>query len=102
MFGKASLEQVKLYCAKAGISEQDAEWFWNKMEGNGWTNGGKPVKSWEKTLMAWKLAGYLASQRTGANGKPLAPPPATKLGQDALKLANAPIDYGYWKGKEGQ
>lgn len=48
----------------------DADWFWNKMEGCGWRNGGKPVVSWEKTLTAWKLAGYLASMRQNRNGQP--------------------------------
>ena len=58
-----SLDEVKLFCAKAGIPEPDAVWFWNKEEGNGWTNGGKPVKRWGPTLTAWKAAGYLPSQK---------------------------------------
>lgn len=69
-FLKPSLEQVRLFCTKAGISMADADWFWNKMEGCGWRNGGKPVVSWEKTLTAWKLAGYLASMRQNRNGQP--------------------------------
>lgn len=57
------LQEVKLACAKFGIVESDAEWFWYKCEGNGWTNGGKAIKSWIKTIIAWKLAGYLPSQK---------------------------------------
>jgi hypothetical protein len=58
-----SLEEVKLYCAKAGIPESDAVWFWNKCEGNGWMNGGEKIKSWQHTLTAWKAAGYLPTQK---------------------------------------
>lgn len=60
---RPTLGEVQIYCAKAGISPGDAEWFWNKMEGCGWKNAGKAVLSWQRTLIAWKLAGYLASQR---------------------------------------
>lgn len=66
-------EQVLLYCAKAGIAERDGIWFWTKMEGSGWKNGGQKVKSWEKTILAWKIAGYLPSQKVvAANGQMVA------------------------------
>ncbi len=61
-FIKPELEEVKLFCAKAGV--RDAEWFWSKMEGCGWKNGKNPVVDWQRTLVAWKLAGYLPSQKT--------------------------------------
>lgn len=63
-------DEVRLFCDKSGISEQDADWFWHKCEGNGWTNGGKPIKSWQHTLTSWKLANYLPSQKTQPNGHP--------------------------------
>jgi hypothetical protein len=66
---KATLEEVKLCCAKAGLPESDAEWFWNKCEANGWTNGGKPILSWPHTIASWKSAGYMPSQKAS---KPLA------------------------------
>lgn len=62
-----TLEAVLLACAKAGIASSDGEWFWNHCEGNGWTNNGHPIKSWPRTLAAWKAAGYLPSQK-GLNG----------------------------------
>jgi hypothetical protein len=65
-----SLEEVRLFCSKSGISVADANWFFYKMDGNGWTNGGKPVKRWTSSLLAWKTAGYLASQRPQRNGSP--------------------------------
>jgi uncharacterized protein YdaU (DUF1376 family) len=68
-----SVEDVKLFCAKSGISENDANWFWQKCEGNGWTNGGKPIKNWQMTLTAWKTAGYLPSQKNGHHQPALIP-----------------------------
>lgn len=73
---KPSLEEVKLCCAKAGLPESDAVWFWNKCEGNGWTNGGKKIKSWPHVIGSWKAAGYMPSQKSGpviqrSHGKPL-------------------------------
>lgn len=62
-FVKPTLEEVRLYCSKAGISEADADWFFYKCEGNGWTNGGSPIKRWGATLISWKNAGYLPSQK---------------------------------------
>lgn len=64
---KGSLEEVRLYCAKAGIPESDADWFFYKGEGNGWTNGGKPIKNWQATLLAWKAGGYLPTQKNGSS-----------------------------------
>ena len=70
-FAPPTLEAVKLYCAKAGISEQDATWFWFKMESQDWMNGKKKVKKYGMTLMAWKNAGYLPSQKQGTQqGQP--------------------------------
>ena len=60
---KPTLDEVKLTCAKIGVPDSDAVWFWNKCEGNGWTNGGKPIKSWPHTISSWKAAGYLPSQK---------------------------------------
>jgi hypothetical protein len=90
---RGSLDEIKLFCAKSGIPESDAVWFFHKCEGNGWTNGGKPIKRWPSTLIAWKAAGYLPSQKptsTGngqkssyVNGKPWNPEP---LDQELRKL----------------
>lgn len=58
-----SLEEVKLCCAKTGLPESDAVWFWNKCEGNGWTNSGKPIRSWKHTIASWNAARYMPSQK---------------------------------------
>jgi hypothetical protein len=87
-----TLDEVKLTCAKAGIPESDAVWFWNKCEGNGWTNGGKKIKSYPHTLAAWKAAGYLPSQKPAQGGgyaKSAFPPQKTILDKelDAIEKA---------------
>lgn len=66
---RPSLEEVKLTIAKCGLPESDAVWFWNKCEGNGWMNGGKPIKSWPHTIASWKAAGYMPSQKLINNGQ---------------------------------
>jgi hypothetical protein len=66
-----TLEEVKLCCAKTGLPDSDAVWFWNKEEGNGWTNGGKKIKSWPHTIAAWKAAGYMPSQKNNQPQRPL-------------------------------
>ncbi len=64
-----TLEAVKLCVSKAGLPESDAEWFWNKCQGNGWTVNGKKIRSWPHVIGAWKAAGYMASQKNGAPTK---------------------------------
>lgn len=59
-----SLEEVRLVCAKTGLPDSDAEWFWNKMLGCGWKNGGNPINSWPHVITSWKLQGYFPSQKT--------------------------------------
>lgn len=68
-----NIEEVKLFCAKSGISESDAVAVWHKWDGNGWTNGGKPIRKWTSTLISWKNYGYLPSQK-GTNAKTNAQP----------------------------
>jgi hypothetical protein len=65
-----TLEEVKTCCTENGLTESDAVWFWNKCEANGWTNGGKPIKSWKHTIASWKAAGYMASQKANRSIKP--------------------------------
>lgn len=63
MKAKADLATVHTFCAEEEIPAQDAEWFFHKCEGNGWTNGGKAIKDWRATLRSWKASGYLPSQK---------------------------------------
>jgi len=63
---RPTLDDVKAHCAKNDVPESDAVWFWNKCEANGWTNGGRKIKSWTHTIASWKSANYLPSQKNGA------------------------------------
>lgn len=69
--GKAkaeSLEEVRLFCAKSGLSDRDSEWFWNRMEAMGWRVNRIALKDWRRCVIAWKLAFYFPSQKS-LNGK---------------------------------
>jgi hypothetical protein len=57
------LKRVREFARGEGISEDDADWFYWKGKGNGWTNGGKPILDWKATLRSWNRAGYLPSQK---------------------------------------
>ncbi len=59
----SGLERVREFARGEGISDSDAQWFYFKGKGNGWTNGGEPIRDWKATLRSWKRAGYLPSQK---------------------------------------
>lgn len=81
-----TLDEVKLVVAKTGLPESDAVWFWNKCEGNGWTNGGKPIKSWPNVIAAWKAAGYMPSQKPKQTSFSSKPEPETIFERDLRKM----------------
>lgn len=58
---KGTYEEVAEFCKSIGLPVTDAEYFFNKCEGCGWTNGGKPIKDWRATIRSWKAAGYMPS-----------------------------------------
>jgi uncharacterized protein YdaU (DUF1376 family) len=89
--------RVREFARERGISEKDADWFYWKGRGNGWTNGGKPMRDWKATLLSWQRAGYLPSQKQSNNGRtitfqkakepaPLYPklPPAREVSEEEL------------------
>lgn len=55
---------VKLQAAKIGLSETEAEHFFNYYESNGWRVGKNPMRSWTHALTNWKL-----NQQNYGNGK---------------------------------
>jgi len=63
---RGSIEEITDFCAKSGLPESDAEYFFNKCEGNGWLNGKHPIKDWRATIRSWKAAGYMPSQKQPA------------------------------------
>lgn len=58
------------YCRELGLPDSDGTACFHKWIGNGWTNGGQPIRDWKATIRSWKAAGYLPSQKpaTGTRG----------------------------------
>lgn len=67
------LQRVREFSRGKGIKDSDADWFYWKGRGNGWTNGGKPILDWKATLLSWQRAGYLPSQRKQSQSQPYFP-----------------------------
>ncbi len=57
------LREAVQYAKTKGISESDAEGFFDSMESGGWTRAGKPLKDWKAALRTWKRNGWLPSQK---------------------------------------
>jgi hypothetical protein len=74
---KASYEGVRAYCLEVQLSEDDAHWLFDKWQGNGWKNDGKPIADWKATIRSWKRICLFPSQRDG-NGKVRAASPPGK------------------------
>jgi len=80
----SSLDEVKAYAKTQGIGDRDAAWFFDKCEGNGWTNGGRPIKDWRATLRSWKNGNYLPSQKvTKAGDRPRPKTPSEVEAEEA-------------------
>lgn len=54
-----STEEVIQYGISIGLTEEDGKWFWEKCEGCGWKNSGKPIEDWKATMRSWKLVGTI-------------------------------------------
>ena len=65
---RPTLEAVKLLAAKIGLSETEAEKFFNYYESNGWLVGRNPMRSIPHALAGWKL-------RCDERARPAAEPP---------------------------
>jgi hypothetical protein len=64
-----SKDAVVAYAGELGLPSSDGESVWDKWQGNGFTNGGKPMKDWRAVLRSWKGYGYLPSQKQGGKFK---------------------------------
>lgn len=57
------------YAVEIGLPESDGDACFDKWQGNGWKNDGKPIVCWRSTMRSWKKFGYMASQKgTKTNG----------------------------------
>ena len=64
--GRATKDECEAFAVSAGLTKEDGDWFWNKAQGCGWKNNGKPIIDWQCTMRAWKLAHVFPSQKLGA------------------------------------
>jgi hypothetical protein len=64
---KPTQAEMEEFCVTLGLPTSDGETMFHKWQGNGWSNGGKPIKDWKATIRSWKGEGYLPSQK-GNNG----------------------------------
>lgn len=86
-----SLDEVKLQAAKVGVSDTEAEKFFNYYTSNGWRVGRNPMKSWTHSLTNWKTNSFNANAsvakpgtnpiRRDAEGRPLNPDGSIDLKQ---------------------
>jgi hypothetical protein len=67
--GKPTEIQLEAFCESLGLPKSDGTATFLKWEGNGWTNNGKPVKSWKATIQNWKLQGFMPSQKPQVNSQ---------------------------------
>jgi len=54
-----SAEDAEAYARSIGCSPGQGDAWFDKMEGNGWLNGGKPVADWRGVIRAWHKQGYM-------------------------------------------
>lgn len=72
---RASLEELREFCASVGLPESDGEASFHKWEGNGWKNGTSTIKDWKATIRSWQASGYMPSQKGAQNGHSVTLPP---------------------------
>jgi hypothetical protein len=84
---KGSRDEVIGFCISLGLSKDDAEWFFDKCEGCGWKNAGKPILDWKATVRAWKRICVFPSQKF--HGKL----PSNNNGTGRNIGHNAEVDY---------
>lgn len=80
---KGTIEEVKIFCLSIELPTTDAEWFFYKCQGNGWKNNGEPIKDWKATIRAWKVGGFMPSQKVGFKAQAAA---STTTGADKVIL----------------
>lgn len=69
---KGTLEEIKAYAVELGMPPEDGEDCFDRWQGSGWKNAGKPIADWRATMRTWKRRGFLASQN-GNVGAPSLP-----------------------------
>ncbi len=64
--GNPTREEIIEYVKSQGLTTNDGEWLYDKWEGNGFKNNGKPMASWQATIRTWKrMQTIFPSHRNG-------------------------------------
>lgn len=58
-----SLEELEEFCFSLGLDKTDGEYLHCHWTDNGFKRGTKRIKDWKACVRAWKIQGYLPSQR---------------------------------------
>ena len=58
-----TVQESTEYCTQVGLKQEDGEWFFDKCEGCGWKNNGKPIVDWKATIRAWRRIEIFPSQK---------------------------------------
>lgn len=89
---KPNIDEVRAFCKEIELPETDGDATFWKWEGNGWTNGNKPIKDWKATIRSWKSAGHLPSQKSSNRFTPQNQPSthATRNPRDAHEQYEIP------------
>ncbi len=74
--GKATREDLIAYCVELGLPASDGEWLFDKWQGNGWKNDGKPIASWTSTVSTWKRMGSIFPSHKNGSSAPKSLPTA--------------------------
>jgi len=86
---KASYEGVRAFCLEIQLTEDDADWVFNKWQGNGWKNDGKPIADWKATVRSWKRICLFPSQRDGNGKVRVASPPGKSIDELAKEFGKS-------------
>jgi hypothetical protein len=78
--GKAvSVGEAVAHAESLGLEADDGRWFFEKCEGSGWTNGGKPIRGWRMTMSSWNRVGSIFPSHKRQHSAP--PPPHSGFSQ---------------------
>lgn len=103
---RPSPQEVFEYCRERKLTDDDGEWFWNKMVASGWRNNGKPVRSWKATIVTWDLSKIFPSQKTNGTASIFGLKAALEVKvKQAKNLQNTYYDdtpYGGWTNQEAR
>lgn len=65
---KGTVQELRDYAVSLDLPDSDGEHLFDKWEGNGWKNDGRPIRDWRATMRTWKGMKILPSQKSGSNG----------------------------------